>query len=156
MFILIACNYQHKAATYPRSVSEIQSNRGIESSVYYFKFFVTIEKPDAPRNVRILDSTPVSIQITWDDSFNGNLPVLRYLVNIDNRQENATSSPYNITGLTMNVIYNITVQAVNSEGQSEKSKLIREQISESGKFLGNNLRIICSFKFLQDVFDIPA
>ena len=91
----------------------IQS-RYLYCSYLPFKFY--LDKPDAAKNIRVLEKDNVSFIVQWDavtDLFPITYTIRWYGEGIDNTT--TTNEPlYRITGLTSNTSYSVTVVANNT------------------------------------------
>jgi len=48
--------------------------------VLIFPFFLIAEAPEQPVNLRLMEQQSRSVQISWLESFNGNSPLINYMI----------------------------------------------------------------------------
>lgn len=88
-------------------------------------------KPNPLRKV-LADSGLTYVSLEWDESLNTELPVIGYLINMDDGIGGAFTQVYNginypnvrtytVTGLMTQFTYRFTLQAINFNGPSEES-----------------------------------
>ena len=103
------------------------------------------EPPEPPTNVYITEVSSRSISLAWYPAFDGNSPVLHYMVQYKERnspwreQNNLTvggaASAVVVTDLEPYTEYQLHVVSVNSIGAGPPSKVVTAVTSEEGKHL---------------------
>ena len=115
------------------------------------------EPPEPPTNVYITEVSSRSISLAWYPAFDGNSPVLHYMVQYKERaspwreQNNLTvggaASAVVVTDLEPYTEYQLHVVSVNSIGAGPPSKVVTAVTSEEGK------HHYCSIPALLSLFD---
>ncbi len=101
-----------------------------------------LDRPDSPRLKTDYNKTKTSITISWTPPFNGNSPILAFLIN--HKTSSNPSRPevvpisgqktsYKITELEPYTRYEVSVQAKNALGMSGSSNVIDVETAEDGK-----------------------
>ncbi|GFU19915.1 down syndrome cell adhesion molecule-like protein 1 homolog [Nephila pilipes] len=96
---------------------------------------VVQEAPDHPTQLEVIHISSRSIHIRWAMPFNGNSPILRFLVVTENTKGNSDSNivttdisgsqtDTTLRGLKPRTLYNIHVLAENAIGRSTRSKIL--------------------------------
>ncbi|KAG8199384.1 hypothetical protein JTE90_000253 [Oedothorax gibbosus] len=96
---------------------------------------VVQEGPDSPAQVEVIHISSRSVHLRWNMPFNGNSPIIRFLVvtentngksesNIVTTDVSGSQTDATVRGLKPRMTYNIHVLAENAIGRSPRSKLI--------------------------------
>lgn len=78
------------------------------------------EAPDAPANVRVADVSQTSAKVAWDEALD-NVGTVKYNVYLDGTlAQTAEGTSCELTGLTENKTYKVTVKAIDAAGNESK------------------------------------
>lgn len=105
-----------------------ESEQSVEGNGAYYT-----RVPDSPISLTedLVGKTSTTINLVWSDGANsGGVPIIDYRVNLALGGESSivasgiTDQAYTITGLTLGVTYELTVEARNSIGYSSPSQIL--------------------------------
>ena len=91
------------------------------------------EKPDAPQDLQIVEINSKTIKLAWNSPFNGNLPIIQYIVQYSDEQTNLQQQ----NGENSKSIFNLTIK--NNECQALLNQLKPAQTYYVRLFAENRL-----------------